>query len=137
MSTLAFLMFQSDATSAPSSAAAAGLGMGMMIFIALVALVMIAAMWKVFEKAGEPGWAAIIPLYNIIILLKIAGKPAWWFLLFIVPVVNFVIAIIVALAIARNFGKGTGFGLGLAFLGIIFYPVLAWGDARYQGQQAA
>ena len=136
MNTLAFLMFQSDTASAPSSAAAAGMGIGMMIVFAVIALFLIAAMWKVFEKAGEPGWAAIIPIYNLIILLKIAGKPAWWFLLFIVPVVNFVIAIIVALAIAKNFGKGTGFGLGLAFLGFVFYPMLAWGDARYQGQQA-
>jgi ABC-type sulfate transport system permease subunit len=137
MNTLAFLMFQSDTASAPSSAAATGMGMGMMIVFAIIALFLIAAMWKVFEKAGEPGWAAIIPIYNIIILLKIAGKPAWWVILFIVPVVNFIIAILVALAIAKNFGKGTGFGLGLAFLGFIFYPVLAWGDARYQGQQAA
>ena len=137
MNLLAFLMFQSDTASAPSSAAAAGMGMGMMIVFGLIAVVLIAAMWKIFEKAGEPGWAAIIPIYNVIILLKIAGKPAWWLILFIVPIVNFVIAIIVALAIARNFGKSTGFGLGLAFLGVIFYPLLAWGDARYQGQQAA
>ena len=136
MNTLALLMFQSDTATAPSSGAAAGMGMGMMLVFGLIAVVLIAAMWKIFEKAGEPGWAAIIPIYNVIILLKIAGKPAWWLLLFIVPVVNFVIAIIVALAIARNFGKGTGFGLGLAFLGVIFYPLLAWGDARYQGQQA-
>ena len=113
MNLLAFLMFQSDTASAPSSAAAAGMGMGMMIVFGLIAVVLIAAMWKIFEKAGEPGWAAIIPIYNVIILLKIAGKPAWWLILFIVPIVNFVIAIIVALAIARNFGKSTGFGPGV------------------------
>ena len=85
-------------------------------------------------SAGEPGWAAIIPIYNFIVLLKIAGKPVWWFILMLIPFVNFIVAIIAALAVAKNFGKGTGFGLGLAFLAPIFYPILAFGDARYQPQ---
>ena len=129
----ALWMLQED-LSAGESAAAAGLGMGMMIFILLIAVVLIAAMWKVFEKAGEPGWAALIPIYNFIVLLKIAGKPAWWVVLMFIPFVNFVIAIILSLAIAKNFGKGAGFGLGLAFLGLVFYPILAWGDSRYEPQ---
>lgn len=129
----ALFMLQED-LSAGQSAAAAGIGMGMMIFMLLVAVVLIAAMWKVFEKAGEPGWAALIPIYNFIVLLKIAGKPAWWIVLMLIPFVNFVIAIVLSLAIAKNFGKGAGFGLGLAFLGPVFYPLLAWGDSRYQGQ---
>ena len=89
------------------------------------------AMWKVFVKAGEPGWACLIPIYNLIVLLRIAGKPWWWIFLFIIPIVNFVIFIIVSIDVAKNFGKGVGFGLGLAFLSIIFYPILAFGDARY------
>jgi hypothetical protein len=89
------------------------------------------AMWKVFVKAGEPGWAAIIPIYNFIVLLRIAGKPWWWIFLFIIPIVNLVIFIIVSIDVAKNFGQGVGFGLGLAFLSIIFYPILAFGDARY------
>jgi hypothetical protein len=134
--TIAFL--QQDTTSAPISAgAAAGMGIGMTIFMLVIALVMVAAMWKVFVKAGEPGWAAIVPIYNLFVLLKIAGKPAWWIILFLVPFVNFVMFIVVGIAVAKVFGKGTGFGLGLAFLGLIFYPVLAWGDARYQGPQAS
>lgn len=96
-----------------------------------IMVLMIASMWKVYTKAGQPGWAAIVPIYNILVLLKIAGKPAWWVLLFFVPVVNFVIAIIAMLAIATRFGKGAGFGIGLAFLGIIFFPILAFGDATY------
>lgn len=110
-----------------------------MVFTVLmlgIALLMIAAMWKIFEKAGEPGWAAIIPIYNFVILLKIAGKPVWWLVLFIIPIVNFVAAIMVSLALAQNFGKSAGFGVGLAFLGVIFAPMLAWGDARYQPQTA-
>ncbi len=97
----------------------------------VIAVFMIAAMWKVFEKAGEPGWAAIIPIYNVIVLLKIAGRPAWWILLYLVPLVNIVIAVMVSIDIAKRFGKGTGFGIGLAFLGLIFYPILGFGDAQY------
>jgi hypothetical protein len=90
-------------------------------------------MWKVFEKAGQPGWGIFIPIYNLYLLLMIAGKPGWWLILYIIPFVNFVIAIIVSIEIAKNFGKDAGFGIGLAFLGIIFYPILAFGSAQYQG----
>ena len=95
----------------------------------------VASIWKVFEKAGKPGWASIIPIYNSYILLKIAGKPGWWLFLYIIPVANLVIAIIVSVEIAKKFGKDTGFGVGLAFLGFIFYPILAFGDAVYEGQE--
>lgn len=135
MSTIAMMLLQEDfGTSTAGNAAAAGLGIGMMIVWAVVLVVMIAAMWKVFEKAGEPGWAAIVPIYNIIVLLKIAGKPAWWLVLMLIPFVNFVVGIIVVLALAKNFGKGAGFGFGLLLLAPVFYPMLAWGDARYQPQ---
>lgn len=129
------LMLQQD-TSAPStSPLAAGLGLGFVIFWLALVLLIVASMWKVFEKAGEPGWAAIVPFYNIVVLLKIAGKPAWWFLLMLVPIVNLIVAIIVTVSLAKNFGKGAGFGLGLIFLAPVFYPMLAWGDARYQPGQ--
>ena len=103
----------------------------MIIVWVAVAILMIAAMWKVFEKAGEPGWAAIIPIYNTIVLLKIAGRPIWWILLLLIPLVNFIIWIMVSIDVAKRFGKGTGFGIGLALLGFIFYPILGFGDARY------
>jgi hypothetical protein len=90
-------------------------------------------MWKVFAKAGQPGWAAIVPIYNIIVLLQISGKPVWWILLFLIPVVNLVIAILVGIAIAKNFGKSDAFGVGLGLLGFVFYPILGFGDAQYQG----
>ena len=91
----------------------------------------IAAFWKVFSKAGQPGWACLIPIYNAYIMLKVAGKPGWWLLLFLIPLVNLVIAIIVAIEIAKAFGHGAGFGLGLAFLGFIFYPILGFGSSSY------
>ena len=102
-----------------------------------VCVFLIASVWKTFSKAGQPGWAAIIPIYNIYVMCKVAGRPGWWTLLWFVPIVNFVIGIIVAIDIARNFGKGTGFGIGLFFLGFIFYPILGFGDATYGPPGAA
>jgi hypothetical protein len=97
-----------------------------------VIVVQIAAMWKVFQKAGQPGWAAIVPIYNMIVLIQIARKPVWWILLYLIPIVNIVIAVMVTHNISVNFGKGVGFTLGLIFLPFIFFPILAWGDAQYQ-----
>jgi uncharacterized protein DUF5684 len=109
----------------------AGLGMvGIIVWVAF-AVLMIASMWKIFTKAGKPGWAAIIPIYNLIVLLEIAGKPLWWFILMLIPFVNIVVFIIVLLSIARNFGKGVGFAIGMLLLPFIFYPMLGFGDARY------
>lgn len=88
-------------------------------------------------KAGQPGWACIIPIYNVYIMCKIAGRPGWWVLLMFIPVVNLVIAIILLIDISKSFGMGVGFGLGLVFLGIIFWPILGFGSATYQGAAAA
>lgn len=108
------------------------LGGGCALVWLVLVLVIIASLWKVFSKAGEPGWAAIVPIYNIVVMLKIAGKPLWWLILLFVPFVNFIILILVGIGVAKNFGKGTGFGVGLALLGFIFYPMLAFGSAEYQ-----
>ena len=102
----------------------------------LIYVILVIGMWKVFTKAGRPGWAAIIPIYNFYILLKIAGKPGWWLLLVLIPVVNLVIVIITYVEVAKAFGKGVGFGIGLAFLGFIFFPILGLGDAQYCGAPA-
>ena len=116
----------------PDSLAGRSFGMGFWIVILVVIVFQIAAMWKMYEKAGQPGWAAIIPIYNVYILLKIGGKPGWWLILMLIPLVNIFVAIMVSIAVAENFGKGALFGLGLAILGFIFYPVLGFGDAQYQ-----
>ena len=84
---------------------------GWIIYLAIIVL-MIAGMWKVFEKAGKPGWAAIIPIYNLIVLLEITGKPIWWIVLFLIPIVNLVIMIIVSMQLAVCFGKSKGWGFG-------------------------
>ena len=102
----------------------------LLVELALIVLI-IAGLWKTFAKAGQPGWAAIIPIYNVFILLKIAARPWWWLLLLLVPLVNIVIAFVVAIDVAKAFGKGAGFGIGLALLGFIFYPILGFGSATY------
>ena len=115
------------------TAAQAGAGAGIFLFIQLaIAIFFIVTMWKIFTKAGKPGWACLIPIYNLFVMLDIAGKPAWWFLLFLIPFVNFVVAILVIASLAANFGKGGGFVVGMILLPIIFYPILAFGSAQYR-----
>ncbi|OGI41483.1 MAG: signal peptidase I [Candidatus Muproteobacteria bacterium RBG_16_62_13] len=109
--------------------------MTMLVYLAIV-IILIASFWKVFSKAGQPGWASIIPIYNIIVMLQIVGRPWWWILLMLIPIVGIVISIIVSIDMAKSFGKGTGFGIGLALLGFIFYPILGFGSATYQGPSA-
>jgi hypothetical protein len=128
MNPLFTLALLQEATPPGVSALGASLGMAAMIVWVAFAVLMIASMWKVFTKAGEPGWAAIVPIYNIIVLLKIAGKPIWWFFILWL----FIPVIFVVISLASNFGKGVGFAIGLLFLPFIFYPVLAFGDAKYQ-----
>lgn len=107
------------------------------VFAFLIALVIgvfiIAAMWRVFTKAGQPGWGCLIPFYNIYLMLKIAGKPGWWLIFFFIPVINIVVQIVMTIDIARNFGRGGWFAAGLIFLPIIFFPILAFGDSVYIG----
>jgi hypothetical protein len=97
------------------------------------AAVFIVAMWKIFTKAGQPGWASLIPIYNIYVLLEVVGRPTWWLVLFLIPGVNAIAAAILMLDLAASFGKGMGFGIGLILLPFIFMLILAFGDARYQG----
>lgn len=115
----------------------AGIGVvGWLLYIAFIVFY-IFCMWKIFVKAGKPGWAAIIPIYSTLVMLEIIGRPWWYLLLMFVPVVNIVIGIMIIFDFAKVFGKGTGFGFGLLFLSPIFIPILAFGDATYQGPIAA
>ncbi len=108
--------------------------MGVMLVVWLAVVVFcIAVFWKLFSKAGEPGWACLIPIYNTIVFCKICGKPWWWFILLCIPGVNFIILIILDLELAKRFGKSTGFAIGLILLFPIFCAILAFGSARYQG----
>ena len=109
--------------------------MGLLFSLAFIAL-MIASLWKVFTKAGQPGWASIIPIYNIIVILQIIGKPWWWIIGMIIPLVNFVVFIMLAVELAKVFGKGIGYAIGLILLPFVFYPMLAFGDATYRRPMA-
>ncbi len=102
------------------------------VLLAILVLV-IAAEWVIFSKAGKPGWAAIIPIYNLIVYLQVVGRPVWWIILFFIPIVNIIIGIIVVNDLSKSFGHGVGYTLGLLFLSIIFYPILAFGGSQYVG----
>ncbi len=108
-----------------------------LLCILAIAIVVIVSLWKVYTKAGQPGWAAIIPIYNVIVLLQIVGRPLWWIVLFLIPLVNIIFGILVYIDLAKSFGKSAGFAFGLMFLCFIFFPILAFGDARYLGPAAA
>ncbi len=128
-----FFLFQSDEEI--SGGAAAIMGIIMFLIYAAVIIVMIASMWKIFVKAGKPGWAAIIPIYNLIVLLEVVGRPMWWILIYIIC--SPIAAIVVSLDLAKSFGKDIGFGIGLIILPIVFMPMLGFGSATYVGPSAA
>lgn len=99
-----------------------------------VLLLGIITFWRVFEKAKQPGWASIIPIYNLYIMLKIAGRPGWWLLLYIIPILNVIVHIIVAIDIAKAFKKSTAFGVvGLWLFSFIGFMILGFGGAKYKG----
>jgi hypothetical protein len=102
------------------------------IYLAIIVL-MIISMWKIFTKAGKPGWACIIPIYNVIVFLEIIGKPWWWLLLFIIPGANIVFGIWSINLLSKSFGKEVGFTIGIIFLSFIFIPILGLGDSTYKG----
>jgi hypothetical protein len=108
--------------------------LGAFVIVYLVILVlMVVSFWKIFEKAGKPGWAAIVPIYNLIVFLEIVNKPVWWLVLILIPIVNIVILIMLTHRLSLSFGQGVGFTILLIFVGIIGYPVLAFGDYKYVG----
>jgi len=104
------------------------------LLVWLLVILIYVSLWRIYKKAGKPGWGSIIPIYNVILWLEMAGKPAWWIFLFFIPVVNIVLAIKVNIRVAENFGKSAAFGgLGLSFLGFIFCPLLASSEVKYVG----
>ncbi len=105
---------------------------GILILELVLLVIIVIGLWKLFSKAGKPGWASIVPIYNTIVMIDIAGKPLWWILLLFIPVVNIVVSILITIGIAKNFGRGTGTVLGLIFLPIIFMLILGFGSAEYK-----
>lgn len=98
----------------------------------LIAAMLIIAMWKVYEKAGKPGWASIIPIYNTYVLTEIAGRPILWFILLIIPCTAPIAYVVISIDIAKSFGKDTLYAVGLILFPYIFWPLLGFGDAQYR-----
>jgi hypothetical protein len=107
------------------------------LYVVAIYAILVIPYWVIFTKAGQPGWPALIPIYSTYILLKVVGRPGWWLILFIIPLVNFVILIIVMNDLSKSFGHGVGFTLGLIFLSIIFLFILAFGSSTYRGPAGA
>jgi len=125
--------FLAQVTTSVSTTGDAGVGIVGSVVWLVVTVAMIVAIWKLFTKAGQPGWASLIPIYNTIVLLRITGRSGWWFLGMLVPFLNFFVIIRLIFDLARVFGRGVGFGFGLLFLFPIFLLILAFGDAEYLG----
>ena len=114
----------------------AAAGIVLLIWLAIL-IFFIAVQWKIFTKAGKPGWAAIIPIYNTIVFLEIVGRPIWWIILIFIPLVNLIVSIILLIDFAKSFGKGVGWAILTIFFGFITLPILAFGSSTYQGPAAA
>jgi hypothetical protein len=128
------LLGQYSSDSGSSSGGGAAVVVFVLIYLA-VAVLMIASLWTIFAKAGQKGWLAIIPILNIYVLVKLAGREGWWLILFLIPCINIVVAFIVYIDVAKNFGKSSGYGIGMVLLPFIFLPMLGFGSAEYQGDK--
>jgi hypothetical protein len=124
---------QLDPQSTAAAAALGGFFIVMMFFTFAISIFVIACHWKIFSKAGKPGWACIIPIYSSIVFCEIIGKPGWWWLLALIPIVNIYVFIVMVHGLSRSFGNDIGYTLGLIFLPIEFMPMLAFGGSTYQG----
>lgn len=102
----------------------------------VVLIFYLAAEWRIFSKAGKPGWAVIIPIYNVFVFLQVIGRPWWWIILFLIPLVNIIFIVLALHDLSKSFGHGVGFTLGLVFLGFIFIPILGFGGSQYVGPAA-
>jgi hypothetical protein len=126
-----FVMFADDKGAA--GGIIASMGAFLFVYLALIVLIIV-ALWKIFTKAGQPGWAAIVPIYNsYILIVEICKMPILWFILALIPCTAWIAAIMAALKLAEKFGKEVGFAIGLILLPFIFYPILAFGSATYEG----
>jgi hypothetical protein len=126
------LILLASTTSSHSASASVGVWAGPLIAYLVTAV----ALWGIFVKAGEPGWAGFIPIYNALVLLRSVGRPWWWLLLYLIPLVDIVVLIIVYYDLSRSFGHGVGFTIGLVFLQVLFLLILAFGPSVYRGPAA-
>ena len=128
-----------QSSSSTSSSASTGVAVGLvlvsvLVYLAFVVLI-IAGMWKVFEKAGQKGWLAIIPIVNLFVLIRLAGREGWWIILFLIPCISIVVGFLVYVDLARRFDKSAAYGVGLLLVPVVFFPMLGFGSAQYQGDR--
>lgn len=102
------------------------------IFIGVLVFSLI-SLAKIFKKANRSGISAIIPIYNIIVLLEITNYPKWYIFLYFIPGANIIIHLMIMMKLSKLFKKGNAFGFGLIFLPFIFFPILAFNDSEYIG----
>lgn len=126
-----------DDTYYTTAAGAQGSPLSSLLWLVLT-VVAVAGLWKMFTKAGKPGWAAIVPIYNLIVLLEIVGRPVWWIVLFLIPFVNIVAVFLVSLDLAKAYGKGAGWGVLAFFVPFIVYPYFGFSaNVQYVGKSGA
>jgi hypothetical protein len=132
MNSLTFLLAQQEVDTDSLTGALIGAASAVMIPVLIILLVVVVGMWKVFEKAGKPGWASLIPIYSNVVLDEIIGKPVWWIVLWLIPCTAPFVAIVALLELAKVFGKSSAFAIGLILLPVVFVPILGFGDAQYR-----
>lgn len=129
------------ATRTTSSEVPAGFWVAMIAVYAVFFLIWVVpsviGLWKVFTKAGRPGWGAVVPIYNNWQIIEIVGRPGWWLALLFIPYASIVFMFILMIDLAKSFGKSTGFGVGMILLAPVFLPMLGFGDATYLGPSVA
>ncbi len=108
-----------------------------LILSIILILIEAVALWGIFTKAGRPRWPALIPIYNFFVLLRVVGRPWWWMILLIIPLVSIIASIIVSNDLSKSFGRSGWFTVGLFFINPIFLLILAFGGSQYRGPAAA
>lgn len=124
-----------------NSTVEAGVALGVVLVVVLISVVvyifLAVCLMKIFKKAGrQDAWAAWVPIYNMWVYFEIAGRPGWWALLSLISPLNLILGIIGSIDLAKRFSKEAGFGVLLGLLPVVGYPLLAFGDAQYQGSAA-
>lgn len=123
-------------TSSDLGAVAVVIWLIVILVMLAVGIFMAIAMWRIFTKAGKPGWASLVPIYNMVVMMQIVGRPEWQVVLMFLPFAHIYISIVLPLDLAKSFGKTAGFGVLMLFFPAIMYPILAFGSSRYVGPAA-
>ena len=106
-----------------------------MLTVIVISILIILGQWKAFKKANKPGWAAIVPIYNYIVMLEIAELPLWYLALYFIPIANIYAQVMTYIEFAKKYGESAGFAIGMMFLPYVFFPLLGFGNYKYTGEK--